>query len=91
MANLFRNIAYNSDILYINVDKLVSQSFNNKSCPLGELLRNEYQLRANEQVDKHSAQTYSPTIVVKIVKRHIDGTNQEYKDFMLVDYPRPKK
>lgn len=28
---------------------------------------------------------------MKLVKKHIDSTNQEYKDFMLIDYPRPKR
>ena len=38
-----------------------------------------------------SAQIYSPSLIIKLIKKHIDSTNQEYKDYMLVDYPRPKR
>lgn len=42
-------------------------------------------------MDKHNSQTYSPSLIMKLIKKHIDDTNQEYKDYMLVDYPKPKR
>jgi hypothetical protein len=39
---LFRNIAYNNDILYINVDQLVIKALDDNTNKIGDLLRNEY-------------------------------------------------